>query len=224
MIPPLRLEYLFLIFLVTANTYTALIQPHNLLILFGFLIPFATLKQYLLNCLPRYEIFATLKEIYISLRTISKMPKRILLSMLFTCLSLAARADTFGLGAVIGDPTGVSVKMWLDQTHAIDGAFAWSLNGPNALHVQSDYLVHELSFFHIGRHPFNLYYGGGGRLSSYSGRNKSGLGLGARAPLGVAYQFRRPSVELFAEMAAILELVPSTDVFINIGLGGRFYF
>lgn len=146
----------------------------------------------------------------------------ILLTFLF--LSVDVRAESFGLGAVIGDPTGLSAKMWLDQVHAIDGAFAWSLNGPSALHVQSTYLVHDLSFFHLGRHPMNLYYGAGGRLSSYSGNSKSGLGIAARAPVGVSYQFRNPSVELFGELAAILELVPSTNVFINLGIGGRFYF
>jgi hypothetical protein len=146
----------------------------------------------------------------------------IILSIVF-CAHLS-QAETFGLGAVIGDPTGVSVKIWLDQTHAIDGAFAWSLSGPNAIHVQSDYLTHNFSFFHVGKNPLNLYYGAGGRLTSYSSKNKSGLGLGARAPLGVAYQFYRPSVELFAELAAVLELIPSTDVYINLGFGGRFYF
>lgn len=152
------------------------------------------------------------------------MQNKFLLSLAVFCLSFQAKAESFGLGAVIGDPTGISVKLWLDQTHAIDGAFAWSLSGPNALHIQSDYLVHELSFFHLGKFPMNLYYGAGGRLSSYSGKNKTGLGLGARAPLGMAYQFKKPAVELFAEVAAILELTPSTDVFFNLGLGGRFYF
>ncbi len=146
----------------------------------------------------------------------------IVLLTLFSPLS--SHAESFGLGAVIGDPTGVSMKMWLDKTHAIDGAFAWSLSGPNALHVQSDYLVHQLSFFHLGKLPMNLYYGAGGRVSSYSGKDKSGLGIGARAPLGMSYQFNNPAVELFGEVAAILELIPSTNVYINLGMGGRFYF
>lgn len=147
-------------------------------------------------------------------------------TLLFILISSApfAHANTFGLGAVIGDPTGLSVKMWLDRTHAIDGAFAWSMRSDNAIHIQSDYLVHELSFFHLGRFPINLYYGAGGRLSNYSGDNKSGLGLGARAPLGVAYQFKNPSVELFGEIAGILELTPSTEFLFNVGIGGRFYF
>ncbi len=152
------------------------------------------------------------------------MLKRFLLPFAVIVLSLQTKAGSFGLGAIIGEPTGISVKMWLDQTHAIDGAFAWSLSGPNALHIQSDYLVHELSFFRLGRYPMNLYYGAGGRLSSYSGKNKSSSGLGARAPLGMAYQFRKPAVELFAEVAAILELTPSTEAFFNVGFGGRFYF
>lgn len=138
-------------------------------------------------------------------------------------LSLKSHANSFGLGAVIGEPTGISAKMWLDRTSAIDGAFAWSLSGPQAIHIHTDYLVHELGFFSLGKRPLNLFYGAGGRLSSYSGK-KSGLGIGARAPLGLSYQFKNPSVELFTEVAAILELTPSTEFQFGIGIGGRFYF
>ncbi len=152
------------------------------------------------------------------------MIKHFVLICILAIFPQFTQAKSFGLGAVIGDPTGVSMKMWIDRNHAFDGAFAWSLNGPNALHIQGDYLIHELSFFHINRFPINLYYGAGARLSSYSGNKKSGLGIGARAPLGVTYMFPSPDVELFTEIAAVLELVPSTDVFINIGIGGRFYF
>lgn len=152
------------------------------------------------------------------------MLRQLIISFGILLFTFASQAETFGLGAVIGDPTGVSVKVWLDQVHAIDGAFAWSLSGPNAMHIQSDYLTHEMSFFKAGKIPLNLYYGIGGRITSYSSRDKSGLGIGARAPLGISYQFYRPSVELFAELAGILEVVPSTDVFFNVGFGGRFYF
>lgn len=144
--------------------------------------------------------------------------------LILTLSCLQSNATNFGLGAVVGEPTGVSAKMWLDRTHAIDGAFAWSLSGPNAIHIQSDYLIHELGFFSISKHPINLYYGAGGRLSSYSGKNKTGLGIGARAPLGLSYQFKNPAVELFAELGAVLELSPSTEFQIGLGLGGRFYF
>jgi len=153
--------------------------------------------------------------------------KRIrILNIIFFIVAFSSllKAETFGIGAVIGDPTGISAKMWLDKTTAIDGAFAWSMGGPNAIHVQGDYLVHQLSFFHLGKLPMNLYYGAGARITSYSGKNKTGLGLGARAPLGMAYEFKKPSVELFAEVALVLELTPSTDALFNIGIGGRYYF
>jgi hypothetical protein len=153
--------------------------------------------------------------------------KLVLLSVFFVRImttSSVSNAEIFGIGAVIGDPTGVSAKMWLDKTTAIDGAFAWSMAGQNAIHVQGDYLIHQLSFFHLGKLPMNLYYGAGARISSYSGKSKTGLGLGARAPLGMAYEFKKPSVELFAEVALILELTPSTEGLFNIGIGGRYYF
>ena len=70
----------------------------------------------------------------------------------------------------------------------------------------------------------NLYYGAGARISTYSGKSKSGLGLGARAPLGIAYQMKKPAVEFFGEAALILELSPSTEALFNIGIGARYYF
>lgn len=154
-------------------------------------------------------------------------PKQILIPLLMIGFMISAefiKAESFGIGAVIGDPTGISAKMWLSKTTAVDGAFAWSMSGPTAIHVQSDYLIHELSLFHLGTLPMNLYYGAGGRISTYSGSNKTGLGLGARAPLGVTYQFKRQPVELFGEIALVLELTPATAAFFNIGIGGRYYF
>ncbi len=155
------------------------------------------------------------------------LSKKVLwLALLLPCLtySTLSQAESFGIGGIIGDPTGISAKMWLDKKTAIDGAFAWSMSGPRAIHVHGDYLLHELSLFRIGRHPMNLYYGAGARISSYSSDDKTGLGLGARAPLGIAYEFRKHSVELFGEFSLILELTPRTEAFFNFGIGGRYYF
>lgn len=153
-----------------------------------------------------------------------KKSKPLLIISFLVLFSPLIKAESFGIGAVIGDPTGVSAKMWLSKTTAIDGAFAWSMGGPNAIHVQSDYLLHELSLFHLGSLPMNLYYGAGARISSYSGNKKTGLGIGARAPLGVAYQFKRQPIELFGELALVLELTPDTAALVNLGIGGRYYF
>lgn len=153
-----------------------------------------------------------------------KKSKPLLMIGVVVLFSQFVKAENFGIGAVIGDPTGISAKMWLSKTTAVDGAFAWSMSGPTAIHVQSDYLLHELSLFNLGSLPMNLYYGAGARISSYSGNKKTGLGIGARAPLGVSYQFKRQPVELFGELALVLELTPDTAALFNLGIGGRYYF
>lgn len=148
-----------------------------------------------------------------------------LFSLLFIPLfSSLVLAGPIGLGGVLGDPTGITAKYWLDSHHAIDGAMAWSFSGANSIHLQSSYLIHKKKHFHIDQIPLNLYYGAGGRLSNYSSTKKSGLGMAGRVPVGVTYEFRDPSVELFAEVAPGIELIPSTSFFVSIGIGGRFYF
>ena len=39
---------------------------------------------------------------------------------------LSAQEKDFGVGAILGEPTGVSLKKWLGARTAIDGALAWS--------------------------------------------------------------------------------------------------
>jgi hypothetical protein len=48
--------------------------------------------------------------------------------------------------------------------------------------------------------------------------------LGVRVPLGLDYLFARSHLEMFFEVAPILDLAPSTDLRVNAGLGIRYYF
>jgi hypothetical protein len=36
--------------------------------------------------------------------------------------------EDFGLGLILGEPTGLSLKYWFDEERAVDGALAWSLS------------------------------------------------------------------------------------------------
>ncbi|MBI3766102.1 MAG: hypothetical protein HY277_06330, partial [Ignavibacteriales bacterium] len=40
----------------------------------------------------------------------------------------------FGIGILIGEPTGVSVKGWLNATNAIDAGVAWSFVRETSFH------------------------------------------------------------------------------------------
>jgi hypothetical protein len=45
---------------------------------------------------------------------------------LLICGTAQAQDSGFGLGIIIGEPTGISAKQWTGSRTAIDGAVAWS--------------------------------------------------------------------------------------------------
>lgn len=143
-----------------------------------------------------------------------------------------ARADDgFGLGIIVGEPTGISVKKWLGRDRAIDAAAAWSFSENDSFQFHADYLVHNFGLLHTGsvggRLP--LYFGIGGRIKleghdNDKGRNSHDALLGARIPLGISYLFAKAPVDLFLEIVPVLDIVPNTDFDINAAIGARFYF
>lgn len=126
----------------------------------------------------------------------------------------------FGVGLMIGEPTGISLKYWHSQKNALAGGAAWSLGQYEAVHLHADYLWHNYSVFDDidnGRLP--VYYGIGGRIVFA----ENDAVLGARVPVGLNYRFEESPLDLFLEVAPTLNLVPDTDFDINGALGIRIY-
>jgi hypothetical protein len=148
------------------------------------------------------------------------MKKLILVSIvaMFTA-SLFAQDSGFGLGAVFGEPTGLSAKVWTGDKTAIDGALAWSFAGPGYLHLHTDFLVHNFDLIDVSEGQLPFYFGIGAYLDF-----ASNLGLGIRIPIGLAYHFDSAPLEIFAEIAPGLSLLPGTDFYLGGGIGIRYYF
>jgi hypothetical protein len=145
--------------------------------------------------------------------------KIVILSVLLPISVLPAREKGFGLGIIIGEPTGLSFKKWTSRTQAFDAALAWSFEGDNAFHLHGDYLFHNYRSIRIDRSTIPFYYGIGFRLK-FEDENK----FGVRLPLGVTLFIREVPVDLFLEIVPILNLAPSTDMDLNIAFGARYYF
>ena len=126
----------------------------------------------------------------------------------------------FGLGIILGEPTGVSMKGWLSSSTAIDAAVAWSFRPEAMFHLHADSLLHSFDLF-TTEEKVPLYYGIGGRLRT--GRNQDAH-LGLRMVAGVDYLVRNAPVDLFLELAPILDLAPATEAEINAGIGVRYWF
>jgi hypothetical protein len=124
-----------------------------------------------------------------------------------------------GLGVIIGEPTGVSAKFWTSSHNAIDAAVAYSFRRRGYFHLHADYLWHFPNVIK-STERFPLYAGVGGRLGV--GRGSSIFGI--RIAGGIAYWVRDAPIEVFFELAPIVDLAPETGVSGNAGIGARFFF
>ena len=141
--------------------------------------------------------------------------------LLFLLGALAGRAQQsgFGLGIVVGEPTGISFKSWIGGNKAIDGAVAWSLRQPESFHLHADLLLHNFQLMSVNSGQLGLYYGIGGRV-----RFQNDPQLGLRIPVGLNYLFEGAPIDVFLEVVPILDLLPATDVEFNAALGARYFF
>ena len=137
---------------------------------------------------------------------------------IFTNTATAQR-NGFGLGLVLGEPTGFAFKGWMDSRSAIDGALAWSFLHSTSFHVHVDYLIHTEALTKRGDMP--AYYGIGGRIKT-GGRGSDRIGV--RVVGGLAYYVPGSPIDIFVEIAPILDFAPSTDFQVNGGIGARYFF
>lgn len=125
-----------------------------------------------------------------------------------------------GIGVMIGEPTGITLKSWTGTHSAFDVGLAWSLGHYDAVNIHADYLWHEFDIFQdVEEGTLPLYYGVGGRLVFA----EDDALLGARVPVGLNYYFEDSPLGLFVEIAPVVNLAPSTDFDMEGALGVRFY-
>jgi hypothetical protein len=150
-----------------------------------------------------------------------------IIMLLLAAASANARTqDDLGIGIILGEPTGLSLKYWIDEERAVDGALAWSHSENDSLQLHGDYLIHNYDVLEVDEMP--VYYGIGMRLKFKDedgrGRNEHDAMFGIRFPLGITYLFEDAPLDLFFELVPVLDLSPDVDLDINAALGLRFYF
>jgi len=153
-----------------------------------------------------------------------------ILSLLVLSFSWAQAAnhsadDDYAVGVILGDPTGLSAKMKLNNEHSLDGALAYSSGRHHGTQIHSDYLWDRARSWETTQGPLYMYYGLGGRLISYTDKDDhSQISLGPRGSLGLDFNIFNPNIELFGELALILEVVPSITADVDAGIGARIRF
>lgn len=159
------------------------------------------------------------------MRIILKSISLAIILLLNFCDHALAKQGGFGIGVILGEPTGISLKNWISYSKAIDVAFAWSFEGNNSVTIHADYLHHNFKLIKVDKGSLPFYYGIGGKITFNENNNKDDdTILGVRVPVGLAYLFENISLDLFVEIVPILELVPKTDFRLNAAVGIRFFF
>src|SRR5262245_33695157 len=134
-----------------------------------------------------------------------------------------------GLGFVLGDPTGISGKLWVGSTNALDaglGFWGYGVNDRCATDNQGRIVCDRFGYSNgtlnidylwqsnivRGTAQLDWHIGGGGRAIWYGGGCNNCVAFGARAPLGLDLMFQNPGfLELFFELAPILYVFPGPD-------------
>lgn len=122
-----------------------------------------------------------------------------------------------GLGIMIGEPSGITLKSWFNSTNSLDVGLAWSLSGNDDIYLHADYQWYK--WLDVEKGSLAFYYGIGGRAIFANDTN-----FGARIPLGLTYLTADAPLEFFLEIAPVLNLIPDTDGDADGGIGIRYYF
>ncbi|MCX7797128.1 MAG: hypothetical protein N2249_00715 [Melioribacter sp.] len=132
-----------------------------------------------------------------------------------------AQDKDFGLGFMVGEPTGFSAKYWVNNVNAFDGGLAYSFvrkNSAISLHV--DYLYHNFTLIK-SQYRFPIYYGFGARLRFIENEKNS---LGARGVLGIVWLSDNLPLDVFVELVPVFNIFPATALNLDMALGFRYYF
>lgn len=136
---------------------------------------------------------------------------------------------TFGLGLIVGLPTGISAKLYLKDDQAVQGAFGINFVS-GGVHLHGDYVFHPYILQDKEEFTMPLYVGPGARLVQYrEGRDGDNyVALGARGVAGMLFDFKELPLDVFLEVALVLEYGFADDegfaATIDVGGGARYYF
>ena len=152
------------------------------------------------------------------------MKRNILFSIILGLMMLIPKPVTaqdhgFGMGIILGEPTGLSAKLWTSGDNAFDFAAAWSFKGDGHLLLQADYVWHFFNLMPVSPGKLPLYIGIGGRVVLADDPR-----FGIRIPIGIDYLFADAPIDVFLELVPILDLSPETDIGVGGGIGIRYWF
>lgn len=145
------------------------------------------------------------------------MMKRLIILLIL--IGILGASQGIGLGFILGEPTGISLKSWISRRNAVDFGVGWSFTRER-IHIIGDYLFHFPEW--VKEPDWYPYLGVGGRLKIWDDADKTKFNLGVRFGIGIEYIYER--FGFFGELYPVMDLVPETDFDLEGGIGARFYF
>jgi len=149
--------------------------------------------------------------------------KKLLISILLisgVCLGhTLAQDEGFGLGVLLGEPTGINFKAWAGYKTAVVGTAAWSFGHQNSFQANVDYIFHDFDLIKLEDDYLPVYYGIGVRV-----KTTTGVRMGFRVALGINYMFKKAPLDIFVELVPVFDVAPKTELFLNGGIGIRYFF
>ncbi|MEZ4316214.1 MAG: hypothetical protein R3F61_01870 [Myxococcota bacterium] len=151
-----------------------------------------------------------------------------------TAVAADRNAHPFGLGVIVGQPTGLSGKVYLDRrAQAVDFAVAttpWA-----GVYGHATYLWHPSVLASGQNVDLEWHLGVGGQawtrrwLESPPERSPYGVGdgdvaVGVRVPIGLDVNLGDPRLQFFGDIAATGYVVPEPRPGFDAAVGARYYF
>ena len=136
-------------------------------------------------------------------------------------IAAAQEPGDLGLGIILGEPTGLTAKVWVEEEIGLVAAAGWSIEKKEYFHLHGDYLFHDFDTFKVEKGKLAFYYGPGIRVK-LSNSDKTKLGI--RAVGGLDYIFGKHPLDIFFELVLLVNVVPKTESDLNCGIGVIYYF
>ena len=134
----------------------------------------------------------------------------------------------FGLGIMIGAPTGLAGKYYLSADTALDFGVGYidRWGARHGFHLHADFLWHPAVLINARPFVVPFYFGVGGRLFDYDADNDDDLAAGLRVPFGIMFDFNNVPLDIFFELVFVFDVLERGGGrdYLNGAIGFRYYF
>ncbi len=132
-----------------------------------------------------------------------------------------AQDRTLGIGGVLGDPHGVSLKLYISEDKALTAGLGFGIADEiSFVYITADFLIHRMFDTGWDAGSLHVYYGPG--VAFYDPRFRD-ASISLRGPLGLGADFRDAPVGIFLEVAPYIDLTPDFYFSFMGAAGFRFY-